>query len=57
MTQNVYWCAEKGELGGLFVIAPTRGQAKQLYAEYIECRYIDVLINICKRGVNESFLV
>lgn len=51
MTQSIYWCEEKGEFGGLFVIAPTRGQAKRLYAEYIECRYIDVRTSLVRRGV------
>ena len=55
MTQNIYWCEEKGEFGGLFVIASTRGKAKQLYAEYIECRYIDVRTSLIRRGVNENF--
>lgn len=55
MTQNIYWCEEKGEQGGLFVIAQTRGKARQLYAEYIECRYIDVRTSLMRRGVNEDF--
>lgn len=55
MTQNIYWCEEKGEFGGLFVIAPTRGRAKQLYSEYIECRFIDVRTILVRRGVNEDF--
>lgn len=55
MTQNIYWCEEKGEFGGLYVIAQTRGKAKQLYAEYIKCRYIDVRTSLIGRGVNEMF--
>ena len=55
MTQNIYWCYEKGGWGGLFVIAPTRGQAKELYSSEIECRYIDVRTSIVRRGVNEEF--
>ena len=55
MPQNIYWCQEKGGWGGLFVIAPTRGQAKQLFASEIECRFIDVLTSIIRRGVNEDF--
>lgn len=55
MTQNIYWCYEKGSWGGLFVVAPTRGQAKQLFAAEVECCYIDVRTNIMKRGVNETF--
>lgn len=55
MTCNIYWCEEKGEFGGLYVIAPTRGQAKQLYSEEIECSYIDVRTQIIRRGVNEMF--
>jgi hypothetical protein len=55
MTQNIYWCEEKGEFGGLYVIAPTRGRAKELYSAEIECRYIDVRTQIIMRGVNEVF--
>ena len=55
MTQNIYWCEGKGDFGGLFVIAPTRGQAKRLYAKYIECRYIDVRTSLVRRGVMWRF--
>ena len=55
MTQNIYWCEEKRQYGGLYVLAPTRGKAKQLYAEYIECQYIDVRISIVKRGAMWQF--
>lgn len=55
MTQSIYWCEEKGEFGGFFVIAQTRGQAKRLYAEYTKCRYIDVRTSLVSRGVMWRF--
>lgn len=55
MTQNIYWCEEKGEFGGLFVVAPTRGRAKEIYSAEVECRYTDVRSRIMRRGVNEMF--
>ena len=55
MAQHIYWCEEKGEFGGLFVMAQTRGKAKQLYANYIECNYTDVRTSLARRGVNEIY--
>lgn len=55
MTQDIYWCYEKGGWGGLFVLAETRGKAKQLFVDEIECRYIDVRTRLMTRGVNSLF--
>ena len=52
---NIYWCHEKNEDYGLYVKALTRGRAKVLYADYVECRLIDVRTGISRRGINGDF--
>lgn len=52
---NIYWCHERNEYHGLFVKALTRGKAKVLYSEYVECEMIDVRTSIMRRGINEDF--
>ena len=52
---NIYWCNEKNEPYGLFVIASTRGRAKLLYATETDCDYLDVRMQTMRRGVNEHF--
>lgn len=55
MTTNIYWCQEKDDYLGLFVIAPTRGTAKIVFANEVNCKFVDVRTQIYKRGVNEIF--
>ncbi len=52
---NIYWCHEKNEYHGLFVKALTRGMAKVLYSQYVECDFIDVRTSISVRGIHEYF--
>lgn len=52
---NIYWCHSKDEGCGLYVMARTRGRAKDIFAWYDECPFIDVRANIMRRGVNEPF--
>lgn len=52
---NIYWCHEKHEYSGLYIVASTRGRAKRIYADSIECKYLNVRTHIVKRGVNEQF--
>ena len=52
---NIYWCNEKNEPYGLFIIAPTRGRAKARYAFETTCEYLDVRTCLMRRGVNEPF--
>ena len=51
---NIYWCHEKHEYSGLYIVAATRGRAKRIYADEVECKYLKVRTNIVKRGVNEQ---
>ena len=39
---NIYWCFEKSDYFGLYVIAETRGQAKRIYADEVTERFIDI---------------
>lgn len=50
---NIYWCFEKNDYFGLYVIAETRGKAKQIFADEIGESYIDIRSHIYRRGVNE----
>lgn len=52
---NIYFCREKHEYEGLFVSAKSRGTAKSLYAQHIECDFVDVRCHISRRGVNANF--
>lgn len=52
---NIYWCHEKHEYAGLYVVALTRGRSKVLYSDEVECEMIDVRTHIARRGVNEHF--
>ena len=52
---NIYWCSEKDEPYGLFVIAPTRGRAKVRYAAETECYFTDVRTCLMRRGIKEPF--
>lgn len=52
---NIYWCHEKNEYEGLFILALTRGRAKAFYADVVECSMLNVRTQIVRRGVNEHF--
>lgn len=52
---NIYWCNEKHEPLGLYVIARTRGRAKERFAAEAECDFTDVRTQLMRRGVNEPF--
>lgn len=52
---NIYWCHEKHEYSGLYIVAATRGWAKKIYADEVECSMLKVRTNIVKRGVTEQF--
>lgn len=52
---NIYWCNEKDEPYGLFVMARTRGRAKARYAAETECDFTEVRTQLMRRGVNEPF--
>lgn len=49
--KNIYFCREKDEFAGLFVVASTRGKAKLLFAKEVDCQYIDVRSEIRRREV------
>ena len=51
---NIYWCYEKYDSCGLFVIAETRGKAKLLFANEVDEDYIDIRSQIYRRGVFEN---
>lgn len=51
---NIYWCFEKTDYCGLYVIAETRGQAKQMFAEEVMARFIDIRSCIYRKKVNEK---
>ena len=51
---NIYWCFEKHDYYGLFVIAETRGQAKRIYADEVTEDFIDIRCHLYRKGVNEK---
>lgn len=52
---NIYWCYEKDGYYGMYVKASTRGRAKVLYSDYVECKMIDVRTSISRRGILPKF--
>lgn len=51
---NIYFCREKDEYAGLFVIAPTRGKAKELFAYEVDCSFVAVRTEIRRKDVDED---
>lgn len=51
---NIYWCEEKDEWGGLFVIAKSRGRAKAIFANEMDIDYTEVRTHLMKKGCKES---
>lgn len=51
---NIYWCFEKSDYFGLYVIAETRGQAKRIYADEVTECFIDIRCQIYRKNVNEK---
>ena len=52
-TKNLYWCHEKGEWCGLWVVATSRGRAKELFAAEIEIDFCDVRCTLHKKDVGD----
>lgn len=50
---SIFWCREAGEDCGLYVVAMTRGKAKRIFGKEMDCRYVDVLSKLVKRGATE----
>lgn len=50
---NIYWCYEMNEFSGLYIIAPSRGKAKVIFAYETGDEFINVRSQIYRRGVNE----
>ena len=51
---NIYWCQELEEPYGLYIIAKTRGRAKDMFSREVGCDYISVRTKIFRRGVTET---
>ena len=50
-TKNLYWCCEKGEYCGLWVVATSRGRAKNFFSCEIETPFCDVRCELHKKDV------
>ena len=48
---NLYWCHEKGEYFGLWVVAETIGKAKQCYAVETFVHFTDVRCELHKKDI------
>lgn len=53
MKMKIYFCREKDEYEGLFVVAETRGLAKKIFANEVDCHFTDVRTEIRRRRVPE----
>ena len=51
---NIYWCFEKHDYYGLFVVAETAGQAKRIYADEVTEYFIDIRCHVCRKNVDEK---
>jgi hypothetical protein len=52
---TIFWCHEKDDACGLYVVAMTRGRAKKLFANEVDCSLLDIRSRIVKRGAKEVF--
>jgi hypothetical protein len=48
---NLYWCHEKGEYFGLWVVAETSGKAKNLYAMETDIHFTEARCELHKKDV------
>lgn len=51
---NIYFCYEPYENCGLYVIASSRGRAKDFYGCETDANYIDIRCTLIRKGVKES---
>ena len=51
MSNRVYFCYEKGDFCGLFVIASSRGKAKELFAREVMTDFTEVRSRLSKKEV------
>lgn len=50
---NLYWCHEKDEYYGLWVVAETRGKAKQHYALETNIHFTEARCELHKKDVGD----
>lgn len=51
---NIYFCHEKGESYGLYIIAETLNRAKMLYSAEYGDPYIEIRGHLMRKNVNEK---
>lgn len=51
---NIYFCKERDDIFGLYVIADNRPKARLAYADEIGAAYIDIRASIRKKEVDEK---
>ena len=51
---NIYFCFEKTDYCGLYVIAETRGQAKRMFAVEVTEYFTDIRCHIYRKNVEEK---
>lgn len=50
---NLYWCHEKGEYFGLWVVAETKGKAKVMYCHETTTDFLDARCELHKKDVGD----
>lgn len=48
---NIYFCFEKSDYSGLYVIAETRGKAKRIFADEVTEYFTDIRSHIYRKNV------
>lgn len=51
---NIYFCCEVLDSSGLYVVAKTRGSAKVIFANEIDCDFVDVRCILYRKNVDEK---
>lgn len=51
---NIYFCREALETEGLYVVAKTRGSAKVIFANDIDCDFVDVRCILYRKNIDEK---
>lgn len=52
---TIFWCHEREDDSGLYVVAMTRHSARKIFANEVECNKMDVFTKTVKRGAMEHF--
>lgn len=51
---NIYFCCEVLDDSGLYIVAKTRGAAKIIFANEVDCDFVKVRCRLYRKNVDEK---